>query len=77
MGGYVASEVGSESRGKELVLLNGCDLRRRLTVQTNAGVFSLTDELRDIRTSAEASWTAWEVPGVESVNNDLTIKEEA
>ena len=26
-------------------------------------------------TSANASWTAWQVPGVKSVKNDLTLKE--
>jgi hyperosmotically inducible protein len=45
--------------------------------QTNAGVVSLTGEVRDISTSAEASWTAWQVPGVKSVKNDLTVKEKA
>jgi osmotically-inducible protein OsmY len=28
-------------------------------------------------TSANASWTAWFVPGVKSVKNDLTVKEKA
>ena len=27
--------------------------------------------------SANASWTAWQVPGVKSVKNDLTVKEKA
>lgn len=44
-------------------------------VQTNAGVVSLTGEVPDIMTSANASWTAWFVPGVKSVKNDLTLKE--
>ncbi|MEO8326745.1 MAG: BON domain-containing protein, partial [Nitrospirota bacterium] len=42
-----------------------------VTVQTNAGVVSLTGEVSDIMTSAQASWTAWQVPGVQSVKNDL------
>jgi hyperosmotically inducible periplasmic protein len=43
--------------------------------QTNAGVVSLTGEVQDLMTSAQASWTAWQVPGVKSVKNDLTVKE--
>ena len=46
-----------------------------IAVQTNAGVVSLTGEVPDIVTSANASWTAWFVPGVKSVKNDLTLKE--
>ena len=46
-------------------------------VETNAGVVSLTGEVKDIMTSAHASWTAWRVPGVKSVKNDLTFKEKA
>ena len=45
--------------------------------QTNAGVVSLTGEVPDLMTSAEASWAAWQVPGVKSVKNDLTVKEKA
>lgn len=45
--------------------------------QTNAGVVSLTGEVPDLTTSAQASWTAWQVPGVKSVKNDLTVKEKA
>jgi len=45
--------------------------------QTNAGVVSLTGEVQDLTTSAQASWTAWQVPGVKSVKNDLTVKEKA
>jgi hyperosmotically inducible periplasmic protein len=48
-----------------------------IAVQTNAGVVSLTGEVPDIMTSANASWTAWFVPGVKSVKNDLTVKEKA
>jgi hyperosmotically inducible protein len=48
-----------------------------IAVQTNAGVVSLTGEVRDIMTSANASWTAWFVSGVKSVKNDLTVKEKA
>ncbi len=42
--------------------------------QTNAGVVSLTGEVQDLMTSAQASSTAWQVPGVKSVKNDLTVK---
>ena len=45
--------------------------------QTNAGVVSLSGEVQDLKTSAQASWIAWQVPGVKSVKNDLTVKEKA
>ena len=45
--------------------------------QTNAGVVSLSGEVQDFMTSAQASWIAWQVPGVKSVKNDLTVKEKA
>ena len=48
-----------------------------IAVQTNAGVVSLTGEVRNIMTSAHASLTAWRVPGVKSVKNDLTVKKKA
>jgi osmotically-inducible protein OsmY len=38
-------------------------------------VVSLTGEVQDLMTSAQASWMAWQVPGVKSVKNDLTVKE--
>lgn len=44
-----------------------------ITVKTNAGVVSLTGSVKDMMTSAQASWTAWKVPGVKSVKNDLTV----
>ena len=45
--------------------------------QTNAGVVSLSGEVPDLMTSANASWIAWQVPGVKSVKNDLRLKEKA
>jgi hyperosmotically inducible protein len=45
--------------------------------QTNAGVVSLSGEVQDLMSSAQASWIAWQVPGVKSVKNDLTVKEKA
>jgi hyperosmotically inducible protein len=45
--------------------------------QTNAGVVSLSGEVSSLMASAQASWTAWQVPGVKSVKNDLTVKEKA
>jgi hyperosmotically inducible protein len=48
-----------------------------IRAQTNAGVVSLTGEVQDLMTSAQASWTAWQVPGVKSVKNDLKVKEKA
>ena len=44
-------------------------------VQTNAGVVSLNGEVKDITTSAQASWTALNVAGVKYVKNDITLKE--
>jgi len=46
-----------------------------IAVQTFAGVVSLSGEVLNLMTSAQASWTAWQVPGVKSVKNDLTMKE--
>ena len=43
--------------------------------QVNAGVVSLIGEVQDFMTSAQASWIAWQVAGVKSVKNDLTVKE--
>jgi len=48
-----------------------------INVHTNAGVVSLTGEVPDIATSAQASWTTRQVPGVKSVKNGLTVKEKA
>jgi hyperosmotically inducible periplasmic protein len=48
-----------------------------IAVQTFAGVVSLSGEVSDLLTSAQASWTAWQVPGVKSVRNDLRVKEKA
>jgi len=48
-----------------------------IRAQTNAGVVSLSGEVPDLTTSAQASWSAWQVPGVKSVKNDLTVKEKA
>ena len=45
--------------------------------QTHAGVVSLSGEVQDLMTSAQASWIAWQVHGVKSVKNDLTVKEKA
>lgn len=59
-------------------IANDAHLKRSdIAVQTNAGIVSLTGEVEDILTSADASWTAWFVPGVKSVKNDLTVKEKA
>jgi hyperosmotically inducible protein len=48
-----------------------------MDVQTNAGVASLMGEVRNLMTSAQASWAAWQVPGVKAVKNDLTVKEKS
>ena len=51
--------------------------RAGIHAQTNAGVVSLSGEVSSLMTSAQASWTVWQVPGVKSVKNDLTVKEKA
>jgi hyperosmotically inducible protein len=43
--------------------------------QTFAGVVSLNGQVQDFLISAQASWTAWQVPGVKSVQNYITVKE--
>ena len=48
-----------------------------INAQTNAGVVSLSGEVADLPTSAQASWSAWQVPGVKAVKNDLMVKEKA
>ena len=48
-----------------------------IKAQTNAGVVSLSGEVTDLSTSAQASWSAWQVPGVKAVKNDLRVKEKA
>jgi hyperosmotically inducible periplasmic protein len=54
------------------------DLKKAgVRAQTNAGVVSLSGEVQDLMTSAQASSTVWQVPGVKSVKNDLTVKEKA
>jgi hyperosmotically inducible periplasmic protein len=54
------------------------DLKKAgIHVQTNAGVVSLSGEVQDLMTSAQASSSAWQVPGVKAVKNDLTVKEKA
>ncbi len=54
------------------------DLKKAgIRAQTNAGVVSLSGEVQDLMTSAQASSLAWQVPGVKSVKNDLAVKEKA
>lgn len=48
-----------------------------IRAQSNAGVVSLSGEVADLMASAQASWIAWQVSGVKSVKNDLTVKEKA
>jgi hyperosmotically inducible protein len=67
-----------EHIAKDSHLMKGSRLKDAvINVQTNAGVVSLTGEVPDITTSAQASWTTRQVPGVKSVKNDLTVKEKA
>ena len=51
--------------------------RAGIHAQTNAGVVSLSGEVSSLLISAQASWTVWKIPGVKSVKNDLTVKEQA
>jgi len=45
--------------------------------ETSAGVVSLSGEVSSLLISAQASSAVWQVPGVKSVKNDLTVKEKA
>ena len=44
----------------------------KIDAKVNAGVVSLTGEVKSIGTSARASEVARDIPGVRSVKNDLT-----
>ena len=65
------------TRVKEQIAKDASLKKAGIHAQTNAGVVSLSGEVPDLMTSAQASWTAWQVPGVKSVKNDLTVKEKA
>jgi len=65
------------TRVKEHIAMDSQLKTADIAVQTNAGIVSLTGEVKDIMTSANASWTTRQVPGVKSVKNDLTVKEKA
>ena len=65
------------TRVKEHIAMDSGLKKADISVQTNAGVVSLTGEVMDIMTRANASWTTRQVPGVKSVKNDLTVKEKA
>ena len=65
------------ARVNEQIAKNAHLKQAGIHAQTNAGVVSLTGEVMDLTTSADASWSAWQVPGVKSVKNDLTVKEKA
>jgi hyperosmotically inducible periplasmic protein len=52
-------------------------MKAGIHTQTNGGVVSLSGEVQDLMSSAQASSIAWQVPGVKSVKNDLTVKEKA
>lgn len=65
------------ARVNEQISKNAYLKQAGIHAQTNAGVVSLTGEVMDLTTSADASWSAWQVPGVKSVKNDLTVKEKA
>ena len=72
-----AKDEAITARVREKIAKDAHLKRSDIAVQTDAGVVSLTGEVEDILTSADASWTAWLVPGVKSVNNDITVKEKA
>lgn len=65
------------ARVKENMAKDSVLKKTAIAVQTNAVIVSLTGEVSNIMTSANASWIAWQVPGVQSVKNDLTVKEKA
>jgi hyperosmotically inducible protein len=62
-------------RVKEQIAKDANLMKAGIHTQTNAGVVSLSGEVQDLVTSANASWIAWQLPGVKSVKNDLTVKE--
>jgi hyperosmotically inducible protein len=62
-------------RVKEQIAKDSNLMKAGIHTQTNAGVVSLSGEVQDLVTSANASWIAWQLPGVKSVKNDLTVKE--
>ena len=68
---HVKEYIAKDSRLMKDSRLKDADIN----VQTNAGVVTLTGEVPDITTSAQASWTTSQVPGVKSVKNDLKVKE--
>ena len=51
--------------------------RASIQAQVNAGVVSLSGEVSSLLASAHASWIVWQVRGVKSVKNNLTVKEKA
>ena len=65
------------ARVNEQIAKNAHLKQAGIHAQTNAGVVSLTGEVMDLTTSADASWSAWQVPGVKQVKNHLTVKEKA
>jgi hyperosmotically inducible protein len=65
------------SRVNEQIAKDAYLKKAGIHAQTNAGVVSLSGEVQDLMSSAQASWIAWQVPGVKSVKNDLTVKEKA
>ncbi|HKW86631.1 MAG TPA: BON domain-containing protein [Nitrospiraceae bacterium] len=71
-----AEDDAITARVKEDIEKDSHLMKADIDVQTNAGVVSLTGEAPDIMTSASASLTAWIVPGVKSVKNDLILKGE-
>ena len=65
------------TRVNERIAKDAYPKKAGIHAQTNAGVVSLSGEVQDFMTSVHASWIAWQVPGVKSVKNDLTVKEKA
>jgi hyperosmotically inducible protein len=62
-------------RVKEQIAKDSNLMKAGIHTQTNAGVVSLSGEVQDLVTRANASWIVWQLPGVKSVKNDLTVKE--
>ncbi len=63
------------TRVNERIAKDAYPKKAGIHAQTNAGVVSLSGEVQDFMTSAQAAWIAWQVPGVKFVKDDLTVKD--
>ena len=63
------------TRVNERIAKDAYPKKAGIHAQTNAGVVSLSGEVQDFMTSAQAAWIAWQVPGMKFVKDDLTVKD--